>query len=220
MERAEIERELDEFVEGDTWPEPDETGEPTPIVGIEIAAQVLRRLRRLTRERETVTAVANDEVARITAFLADRVAGIDREIAWGKRSLENYTRNMHKTTGRKSQKVANGTLKLTKPSERVQVIDEQHFLEWCGVIFPPPLVEGEVLAPIFTKLTHAEFVRLKPEPAKSELKKLTAGTFVAWDEATVTAPLFYGEGETVEMVPGVCVERDANDKFDVVLGAE
>jgi hypothetical protein len=221
VDRAQVERELDDFVEGDSWPLPDEEGEPSPIPGAEVAAQVLRRLRRLDAERATVVRVATDELARIVAFRDDRVSGIEREIAWGTRSLENYMRGVRFLTKKQSMKVANGTLKLTKTSFAVEVVDEAAFFEWCGVVWPEKETpDGERPPPDLSHVTHPEFIRVRPEPAKAALAKLEHASLEEEVDGRITNQLLYaGDGPT-ELVPGVIVARDKADRFNVVLGSE
>jgi hypothetical protein len=224
MPRADIERELADFLAGESWPDEDEHGDPVPVQSLEKANDILRRLKWLTEERDNILASTADEIARIQQFRDDRVAGVNREIAWGERSVENFMRSLNEAKPRvKSQKLSNGVLKLTKPSERVTVVDEKAFLEWCGVVFPEPTVpDGEKPQPIVANLAHPEFVRLKPEPAKSVVKaQLTKGVEEPGLDGTVTAALLLDLGEDgIEIVPGVVIEHDRLQKFDVVLGAE
>ena len=125
MDRADVERDLDEFVEGDVWPEPQEDGEPTPLPDPTAVSGVLRRLKRLAADAALIQQVAADDVARINAFTEDRLSGIESQRRWGERSLENFMRIFGPSAKKRSLKLSDGTLKLTKPSERVVVTDEK-----------------------------------------------------------------------------------------------
>jgi hypothetical protein len=165
--------------------------------------------------------VATDELARIVAFRDDRLAGIERDIAWGKRSLENYIRSVNQERPKvRSLRVANGKIGLTKTTFSVEVVDEKAFLEWCGVTFPPA-VEGETPPPDVSKISHPEFVRLKPEPAKAAIAKLTPASLEeTTPDGIVQNQLLYGGDGSAELVPGVLIRREKADRFNVTLGSE
>ena len=219
MDRADVERDLDEFVEGDVWPEPQEDGEPTPLPDPTAVSGVLRRLKRLAADAALIQQVAADDVARINAFTEDRLSGIESQRRWGERSLENFMRIFGPSAKKRSLKLSDGTLKLTKPSERVVVTDEKAFLEWAGVKHAEPEVEGgDVPPPDVSNITQPDFVRVKPEINKSALKSLDRGpNSIDREAGTVTAPLLLPGGE---MIPGVVIEHDIDDKFGITLGED
>lgn len=220
MDRADVEQDLDEFVEGEAWPEALESGEPVPVPDPTAVSRILRRLKRLDRDKALIQKVADDEVARITAFTEDRVSGINREIAWGEQALENFMRIHGEATKKRSLPLADGTLKLTKPSERVEITDPRAFLEWCGVVFPPD-VDGKTQPPDVGSLTHPEFIKLEPVPIKTPIKTLlTRGPENKEVPDIVSMDLLFGPKGQTEIVPGVAIVKDAADNFNIVLGAD
>lgn len=228
MERSEIERALDEFVVGDAWPVIEDAETLIPIPDEMVAARILRGLRRLRTDREKIYATANDELARIAAFVADSVSGLDREIARGERSLENYMRTLNEARPSvRSAKVANGRLGLTRTTYSVEVVDEAAFWEWCGVVLPDPEAPptNPPTLPDLSGATHPEFVRVTIAPAKSVLAKLDHATLDEEAEETedghVVHQLLLRSGEDdVELVPGVVVRREKSDRFNLTLGTE
>lgn len=220
MERELIEADLAEFIEGETWPEPDEQGDPTPLPDPTSVSGVLRRMKRLDREAAQINEVAKYEVERIKAWQADRLGIIAKDVSWAERALENFMVLFNQATKKKSLALADGTLKLTGPSDRVVVVDETAFLEWAigndG---------GILLADAATQAAHPEVLRAKYEPDKTAIKKLETGTAepavdkqgdgIVILDSVMAKPVLLPGGE---LVPGVEIRRDVNDRFNVTLG--
>lgn len=93
---------------------------------------LLAKRQRLVDERERVHRRAWERIQPITAWAEDRTSGIDEQVAWIDRNLEQYARTALPQMGRKSLPLPAGTLKLTAPgAPSVDVIDEGEFVAWC-----------------------------------------------------------------------------------------
>ncbi len=211
-----IELDLDEYVEGESWPEELEDGAPGPLADEEALQGVLRRLKRLDREAATVTDVAKVEVERITGWRDDRLAGIAKQRAYGERAVEAYTRGRAAANPRakKSVSLPDGTAKLSKPQEKVEVVDEATFLAWAVEQGTDELADGTVVDII--TVHHPALVRVTFAPVKDALKALDHGAEETADGIT-SAGLALPGGE---LVPGVEVRRPAQDNFKVTLTAD
>lgn len=111
---------LDRFVAGE-GEDHDETLGEVDARGwdAEEANQRLRTLRRLQRQREDIAAVAAAELARITSWAEDRVAGIRKREEWYEQQLESWMRATERETGAKTVNLPNGDLRLRAGRERV-----------------------------------------------------------------------------------------------------
>lgn len=236
VDRADVEAELDAYMSGEAWPEadPEDETRPQPVVDEAAVAGVLRRIRRLSADRAKIQAACETERQLIAAFESDRCAGIDREIAWGSRSLEVWMRQYNRASGKKTVKVSTGEVKLRPDKGRVVVTDLPAFLQWAAGI--APVVDGverepapeprtpeeqsayaaDVDAAIQTALRDAfafpDLVRFKVEPVKDALAKLHRGDELTAD-GTVTVHLATTMGEKI---PGVVIEHDELDRFSAV----
>lgn len=213
MERELIEADLAEFIEGETWPEPDENGEPTPLPDPTSVSGVLRRMKRLDREAAQINEVAGNEIMRIQRWRDDRLAGIERDVSWANKALENFTRLFCEATKKKSLALSDGTLKLIPPRDRVVVVDEDEFMAWA--------LTGDPADPD-TTVAHPEVVRIKYAVDMVAIKKIEqptqperAGTDPA--NPTFVRPVVLPGGE---VVPGVVIERNALAGFNVTLGED
>lgn len=255
-DRADIEAEMDAYMEGEYWPAEvlaptggtDEEGvdeiapEPEAVPNHTAANGIFRRLKRLGNEAAMVNRVVDDDVARLEAFRRDRLAGIERDVAWAARALEPYARAVIPGTGKKSLALPDGTLKLKAPPEKgsIVVTDLPAFLAWAYGIDPvddglwvgdlPDPADDPVVHRLFAEAVvgfivyalraaapRGELLRVKAEPAAAELAKLERGPWEPAEDGKVRAPLLLPHGE---MVPGVVAERPAQDKFDYQLGED
>ena len=210
-DRQLLERDLDEFVEGDTWPVPDEGGEPLPLKDEAQVAGVLRRLKALDREAQTIADVAKGEIERIAQWRDDRLGGIDKERAYGERAVEAFHRRHVATTpgARKSLSLPDGTLKLAKAQEKLDVVDEEAFLAWAVTTTKDERVH-------VYEVTQPALVRVHIEPDKAAIKTLPRGFQQAGEEGAdqVRTEVVTPDGE---IVPGVQIVRPAYDRFNVKL---
>lgn len=232
--REEIEREMDEYVEGDSWPEAaDETGlRPVPVKDVAQASGVVRRLKRLDRERQTHIDVRDAEIRRVTQFCEDRISGIDREIEWGKRSLRAFMVRYKEQSHKGSLKLADGTPKLTKPSSRTVVVDERAFLEFAfGAVdgkvklFPElpdktTRVDFDPADPYLVP-AHPELIRAKYSLIADAVKDLARtdppGDEVSVDEEITREAVALPDGT---IIPGIEIQTPKEDTFDVKIGAD
>ncbi len=195
---------LEEFVAG--GPEPETTEEwTTPVVDEEQANRFMRRLRWVTKERTKIKAVATAEVARINLWADDRVSGLDRAEMSLKRALEGWTRLNFARTRRKSFPTPHGTLKLTAPHSRIEIVDEDAAVTWCR--------DNERLE--LTKLTVAK--SHITEALKSEA--LAEGKVdEAWqsERAEQAVEIVTSDGEPI---PGVRVVTPLDDTFSVAVSS-
>lgn len=122
---TDLRADLDDFVSATTATET----EPGAI-NTDVANRMLRRLHRLARKRAEIDAVANAEVDRIEAWRRDRLAVVDNETHYIERTLEGFMRMVHSRFGRKSEKLPNGTLKLTAARDSIVVVDDEAAAEW------------------------------------------------------------------------------------------
>jgi Bacteriophage Mu Gam like protein len=213
MDRELIEADLDEYEE--TWPEPvfdEETHVDVPerLADDKAVQGVLRRLKRLHRDQMQIIDVGSAEVARIKAWVEDRVGGIQREIDWGEKACEAYWRT-HGSTKKRSLPLPDGTLKLAKTKTHVEITDLEAFMEW--VIERRPPIPGTKFDFEQIRVFHPDLVRVTIEPNKTALGALEHG-FEWEDDGIMHAPLSLPGGE---LVPGVEIQRDATDRFNVTL---
>lgn len=240
VDRELIEKDLDAFVEGDTWPIPNEDGTPkTP--GDERAAQgILRRIKALQRERETIVDVAKGEIARMTEWRDDRVRGIDSEIEYGDRSLEAFARTRPaRARATKMVPLPDGNLTLTKTVYSVVITDEPAYLLWASgvpledvwvgdLVEKSKRTEQEHAAFIFAVrqalqervrgvLAHADYLRVSVEVDKTALKAVVDKGAEFEDDGVKHRSLATPEGEEI---PGARLERPAPDRFGVTLASD
>jgi hypothetical protein len=242
MNRADIEREMDAYMEDEAGlpPVPDgdlAEAELVPPVDTSAAQAVMRRLKRLATEAATITDAVDTEVARLTRFRDDRLAGIARAALWDERNLEAFMRNQAAAKGgKRTLKVADGELRLRAQRTVVVVTDPVAFMHW--VAGEPPLVidgverqpapeprseqeraawaadvEAVLQAQVDAALPHADLVRIKLEPSKDALGKLGHPDL----DADGVAPLSLPDGE---LVPGVELRKDPTDTFGYTIGED
>lgn len=219
--REEIEREMDEYVEGDSWPEAaDETGlRPVPVKDVAQASGVVRRLKRLDRERQTHIDVRDAEIRRVTQFCEDRISGIDREIEWGKRSLRAFMVRYKEQSHKGSLKLADGTPKLTKPSSRTVVVDERAFLSFVmgmGSDDPERQLDDPRWVPAHPELVRAKY-SLIADAVKDLARTDPPGDEVSVDEEITREAVALPDGT---IIPGIEIQTPKEDTFDVKIGAD
>jgi hypothetical protein len=199
-----IESDLNEYVEGDAWPSATNEGIPVPPSSQEAAERVLHRVRRLTGEKAEVDEVAAAQTDRIQSWRADRVTGIERDIAWGEKALELFWRSTA-THHQRSVSLPDGRLKLTKTRFRTVVTDFAAFASWAF-----NMAENEDGDLVITVKAHArELVRTDVKPNLAALSKLKVT-----DEDSLGADLALPGGE---MVPGIECVRDEAYTFGIDL---
>jgi hypothetical protein len=205
-EREVIERDLEEFLEGESWPVPDDAGTPQPIADERAAQGVMRRVKNLTRERAKIIDVAEAELSRIFLWRDDRIGGIDREIAFGEQALEAFARSWAegKASG-KGLKLPDGRLTLTKTVPHVEVVDRDAFMEWAV----DDWIDGVDNDSISVTVKQPDYVKVTIEPDKSALRTARAGVEFNID-GVIHHSLATDDGE---VIPGVELQRDAADRF-------
>lgn len=212
-----IERDMDDYVEGESWPEAesdlDDSG-PIPPADPTAVSGIIRRIKRLDRDRAEINEVTDTEIRRLEGFRADRIAGIDREIAWGERAVEAFMRQYTAVTHKKSLRLADGTPALRKPSTKVVVVDERAFLAFAIGIVSPEELTSPTVVPVHPELLRAKYSLIADEaraltqrPAlDSTVDETIARTVVALPDGTV--------------VPGVEIHTPKQDTFNLTLGAD
>ncbi|QNB45865.1 hypothetical protein BR63_05765 [Thermanaerosceptrum fracticalcis] len=163
----------------------EEQREAFRITNLEQATWAMRKLRALAAKEAEIRKVAEEEIARINAWLQDEFKGIERSRSFFLGALEGYHRNLIQQDPKaKTVKTPYGKLKLTKQQPEFQR-DDALIKAWAKENKP------EVLIPQEPKLDWAG------------LKKQLV---VEGDKAI--------DLTTGEMVPGILViERE--DKFSV-----
>ena len=103
--------------------------EPTPLhLGSDSDADKrLRSLRYWQRKLDDVNAFAAEESYRIDAWQERQAQIIQKRIDWNKDALQFYMQG----TGEKTVDLPNGTLKMRKGRERVEVVLEETFIDWA-----------------------------------------------------------------------------------------
>ena len=162
----------------------DETA-PDSMEAADWQVRKLARLRRLMAENE---AIANAEIQRIKVWLADENAKLERQAGFYEGNLELFHQALlEKDPKRKSIALPAGTLKARKHPDRLDVVDVDEFTAWALEERP-------------------EFVRIKHEPNKTEMKRL-----LGVDGERVVDPT------SGEPVPGVvCVAGEISFTVDTV----
>lgn len=213
VDRELIERDLDDFVEGEAWPEALEDGESAPVMDPTTATRILRRMRRLSNEVAAIVDTADNELARIALWRDDRVSTIQKQIDWAGRSLEYFAREAIPGSGRKSLPLPDGTLKLTGPGKGTVVVEnDEAFINWAndrGLIGDEndPNVVMAVLT--VSKTQIGKLLVQDDEPMAVEIE----------DDGTETK--VYGfKTHDGDGVPGVTRRIAARDKFGYVIGED
>lgn len=213
VDRQLIERDLDEFVEGEAWPEALEDGESAPVMDPTTATRILRRMRRLTHEVAAIVDTAENELARIAQWRDDRVATIQKQIDWAGRSLEPFARDVIPGSGRKSFPLPDGMLKLASPGQgKVIVEDDEAFINWAndrGMVGDDndPNVVMAVLTVSKTQIT--KLLEQDAMPMAVEIE----------DDGSETN-VFGFHTHDGDPVPGVTRRVAAKDKFGYVIGED
>ena len=207
-----LEQDLDEYIEGESWPQPDDQGEPIPPADEAAAAGIMRRMHRLEREAKTINAVADADVSRINAWRADRLGTVQRDIAWAKRSLESFARVFMPPRKRRTYATPDGTLKLTKPGTgSVVFTSESTLIAWVETEgIDMNLDEGT--APIVTYTPSVSKIAITK---RFEAKQ--TGTTI---EAGIEYDIYKFVGPGGEAVPGVIRRVPSQDRFDLNLAEE
>lgn len=190
------------------------------------ANMLLRVLRHLHAEAASVEEVFSAEVMRLEAWRADRVRGIDRRIAAIQQALEGYMRALHRDDPkRKSYKLPNGTLKLRAARNQVLVTDADALLAWerrqlerevAAILSDSAGARDDEELDLAARLVelvekHRNYVRVKVEPARSELASLDAGPVVAESEAAQHHAVVL-DGEPL---PGVVIVKPKQATFGI-----
>lgn len=105
--------------------------DPQPAPDAIVASRLLRRRRRLNDNEAQVERQAAAELAGIAKWKAERLATIQRERAWVDRSLEGFMVHHYHETHEPTVSTPNGTLKYTKKSSTVEVVDEAAAIDWA-----------------------------------------------------------------------------------------
>jgi hypothetical protein len=83
---------LDAYLAGEADDDfhPEVEGEPPDLADAEHVDKALRRIRRLTDERDQIATAAKRRIEEVKAWHDDLVAGIDRDVAWWERAVLGY----------------------------------------------------------------------------------------------------------------------------------
>lgn len=184
-----------EYLLGDDM-EPDYDAEPVDLDPAEAAAfdranWHLRSIAKLRAQREALVANFQAEVARLQIRANDRVARLDREIAWHEQPLMNLHAAIRSADDtRATITLACGTLRSKRGQATWEYPDEEAFILWAREHYPELLVprqlvitapdDVELLADLVEKITallpddvSPDAVRLSPSTvAKAEVKRV------------------------------------------------
>lgn len=205
-----IERDMDDYVVGENWPEPDPAGDPIPLPDPTAVSGTLRRLKRLAADADAINEVTDAEIRRLEQFRSDRLAGIQREIEWGERAVENFMRLFGPAAHKKSLPLADGTLKLSAPRDKVVVTNEPAFLAWA-------IGDANRIADPTAVPAHPELIRAKYSLVADATKPLARAMVpdAQADETIKRSVLALPDGT---LVPGVEIHTEKEDTFKVTLG--
>lgn len=121
---------------------------PLSVAMEQQAEQSLRAVRYWRTEIERINAHAEAEAARIVDWATAEVKKLERRVQWHEQGLFAYL----ESTGKKTVKLINGTLKRLAGRERTEV-DAEKFIPWAE--------NGG----------HADLVRVKVEPIKKAISQ-------------------------------------------------
>lgn len=145
-----------------------------------IASWAFRRLWLIEQERQRVSRAADAEADRIERWLDQALKPLAHDEEWFRSKLTEYLRHIRDERGEDperpktlSYKLPTGTIAGRRPPERIDVLDEEKFIEWA-------LTSG-----------HENLVRVKKEVDKAAIKALT----VAKDGVSIII-----EGERVPFI--------------------
>jgi phage host-nuclease inhibitor protein Gam len=145
-----------------------------------IASWAFRRLWLIEQEKRRVKIAALDEMTRVEQWLDQALKPLAHDEEWFRSKLTEYLRHIRDERGEDperpktlSYKLPTGTITGRRPPERIEVLDEERFIEWAKT-------SG-----------HPELVRVKEEVDKQAIKKAT----VAKDGVSVVI-----EGERLPFV--------------------
>jgi phage host-nuclease inhibitor protein Gam len=96
----------------------------------------LRRIGRLTRERDTLDAVYEAEIERLQDRHENRRAILQAAIAWHEAPLISYARMRRETDDVRTLELPHGVIRSTARPQRVQVDDEQTVADWAKDTLP------------------------------------------------------------------------------------
>lgn len=119
MSLADLRHDLSAHLAGDFAELDPDTDTPPALDGIDQADRALRRLSSVHTEMRRVENVAAEEVRRIEAWKADRLAVLERQEKFWRESLEAWHRATFRRDGVQTVRLPCGTLKLTKARSRV-----------------------------------------------------------------------------------------------------
>lgn len=219
--------ELDDFVA----PPVDVNDEPPLDPLNEVQANgMLRRLRRLSRDRAKVQSVARAEIDQIEAWQRDRLATIDAEMEHLSATCEQWMR-MHKLrTETSTKKFPHGELRLRKAPEPgiVEVVDSEKVnafaIERVMTSIARNLADegfadrklnsSDVWSLAFSHLMAEPLLRVKVELAAGELRRIGKPGPIKSEHEDVEMRSVVIDGEEV---PGVLFERSKRDRFGMTL---
>ena len=113
--------------------------QPAPLVltADDQANKSLRAVAFWEKERAAIVAQANTEIDRLRAWMDTETERIDRRIMWHQQGLTAFML----ASGKKTLRMAYGTLKRIAGRESVEVEDETVFFDWVGSL--PESVQAE-----------------------------------------------------------------------------
>ena len=157
------------------------------IESLNAAQWALRKLGSARAKIAEATQLANDEKARIDAWLEDATKGPRDDERFFENSLKAYMVRVREETGEKSISLPNGELSSRSLPAKAQVTDLATFIKWCH------------------NNGRESWVRVKEDANLSELKE-----FVAIDGDMVVDTQ---SGEVIDGLAGI--EADVSVKVDV-----
>lgn len=203
MNDDDLHDELDAWLADD---EPERSWQPVERADIEPKDErqveaMLRKRARLLDERGRITTFVESQVKAMRSFESDRVSGIDDQLVWLDRGLEQFTRATLPPMKRRSLPLFSGTLKLTAPGQPSLVVDDLgEFVAWATDNEHP---ERDELLKRDVSVVKADAKRaFKLGPQLDDLCTDELLVFAAVDEDGVR-------------VPGLTMTKPAADRFGI-----
>lgn len=146
-----------------------------------------RKLSALSKKMDEINALADAEIRRIEEWRKGELKKIEDDWNWFQFLITQYAREQRANDAKWRGKTPYGEVKFSKPTPK-----------W---IWPDPVTEEYDMLVDWLSERYPDFIRIKKEPAKVEVKK----KLIADEKGRVHDP------ETGELVPGVRVEIPAEE---------
>jgi uncharacterized protein (DUF885 family) len=208
-------------------PPPDDDAAPMDALDEDRANRLLYKLRRVSRERAQIQAVARAERDRVDAWERDRLDVVDRQITDLTNVLEQWMRMHSERTKSVTKTFPNGELRLRAARARLEIIDdakaEIFVMERVQTAVAKAIAQpnfrtdassGDVFALVLRALRDEPFLRVKLDLAKDAVKKAAEEGPVTSEHDDVEMRAAVVDGEAI---PGVLFEKSRIKSFGMTL---